>query len=79
LIGSPPPPLKYPYVDQDVEKDAIESVKSDLSDDEIEEEADNDKLANTMIDRTDATVNKTFLNPSQVNNSKQIFKCEICD
>ena len=66
-------------VNPDVERDAIESVKNDLSDDDIEEEDDNNILDNSMIDRADETANKTFSNPSQVNNSGKMIKCEVCD
>jgi hypothetical protein len=50
----------------------IETTSDSINVDEIEEE---DGLENSVND----TVNRTFINHSQDNNSEKMFKCEICE
>ena len=61
--------------EKDDEIDDIETKSDSINDDEIEEEDDIDGLENSVND----TVNKTFINHSQVNNSEKMFKCENCE
>ena len=60
--------------EKDDENDIIEIESDSIHDDETVQEEDIDELENSVND----TVNKTFVNHSQVNTSEQMFKCENC-
>ena len=64
--------------DQNKENEIIE-ITGDFNDDE-QEDFDDDEEAEA-IDEQDDTVNKTFINPTQVDNNDcdLTIKCEICD
>ena len=57
------------------ENDDIETESDSINDNKIEEEDDIDGLENSV----NGTVNKTFINHLQVNNSEPMFKCESCE
>ena len=71
-------PLNEEGFDENEENEIIE-IKSDFDDDKQEDFDDDEEEGD--IDEQDESANKTFINPTQVENTDcdLIIKCDICD
>ena len=70
-------PLNEECCDDQNEDNDIIDIRSDIGDDEQEDFDDDEE----EIDEQDDTSNKTFINPTQVDNTDCTLwiKCEVCD